>query len=305
MIDCFISNLKKLFKILIIFLAFVEINSQALHPSDNNIPLQSKDTLCYHLSFEAGDTLIYNVLSYDSISINFDKPLKRIRLEKIKVICENIDSDNRFELSIELIDFKSKEAYKDIKEKEVNQSAWQNRKVNITIDRLGDRYFSKDLDTSEYAISPGGSFAPTLFFPFLRQCKEVNSTWIVQSTDTLVENGNPIPLMKQVSLFRLHPPVDTFGVKCAKLEYVKTGQGVVNTYQAGKSINVTSRVSGYGEYYLSLEQNIPIYYFATVEQKLTIHLPNGMEQPGEHKLSSYYTLESISKAKNNKNIKKN
>jgi len=270
--------------------------AQLPYPQNNDIPKKQFDTLCYKIEFDKGDTLIYNVFSFDSISIDYDSPLKRIRLEKYRVICERVDTKNRFHLSIELIDYKAKESYKEKKNVEVFETPWLHRKVRIIVDSLGDRYYSEKNDTTHYAMAPGGSFQPIFFIPFLRGCKPVNTTWIVQSTDTLVENGCPVPLMKQVSLFRLHPVADTLGWKCAKLEYVKTGQGVVLSNKAGVKMNVTSVINSYGEYYISLERHIPIYLYATVEQKLTILLPNNKTKPGTHHISAHFTLERIAKA---------
>jgi hypothetical protein len=110
--------------------------------------------------------------------------------------------------------------------------------------------------------------------------------------------------MKQTSLFRLHPVVDTMGWKCAKLEYVNSGQGVMLSEKAGFNLNVTSVINGYGQLFLSLERHIPVFMFATVEQKLTIHLPNNETQPGIHLISSYYSLESIKKARDKTDLKK-
>ena len=291
--------MKIYFVIIICFVFFhTQLNAQLPYPPDNSIPLKKFDTLCYKIHFDKGDTLIYNVFSYDSISINYDSPLKRIRLEKYRVVCEDIDKENRFHLCITLVDFKAKESLKEIKNHEVFDSPWLNRKVYIIIDSLGDRYYSKKNDTSDFAMSPGGAFQPIFFLPFLRGCKEVNSTWLVQSTDTLVENGCPIPYMKQVSLFKLHPVTDTLGWKCAKLEYVKSGQGVVLTSKAGVDMNISSVINSYGEYYISLDRHIPIYLYATVEQKLTIYLPNNKQQFGTHHISAHFTLERIAKAKN-------
>jgi hypothetical protein len=275
----------------------MQLLPQLPYPQNNNIPKKKFDTLCYKIHFDKGDTLIYNVFSFDSISIDYEKPLKRIRLEKYRVVCENVDRNNRFHLSLELIDYKAKESFKDKKNVEITETLWLHRKVRLIIDSLGDRYYSPENDTTHYAMSPGGSFQPIFFLPFLRGCKPINTTWIVQSTDTLVENGCPVPLMKQVSLFRLHPVADTLGWKCAKLEYVKSGQGVVLASKAGVNLNVTSIINSYGEYYISLDRHIPIYLFATVEQKLTLFMPWNKTKPGVNHISSHFTLEKIIKAK--------
>ncbi len=288
--------------IITLFLLFIPLvmSAQLLHPPDKSIPLIKYDTLCYKIQFDKGDTLIYNAFSYDSISINYERPLKRVRLEKYRVICEQVDKMNRFHLSIELIDYKAKESFKDKQNVETFDSPWLNHKIFLVVDSLGDRYYSDKNDTTHFAMSPGGSFQPIFFLPFLRGCKPVGSTWIVQSTDTLVENGYPTPLMKQVSLFRLHPVIDTLGWECAKLEYVKSGQGVVLSQKAGINMNVTSVINSYGEYYISLARHIPIFLYTTAEQKLSIFLPNHKSKPGKHHITSRISLERIAKIKKKK-----
>lgn len=285
------------FILLITFLTGITsiVNSQLLYPPDHSIPLKQRDTICFQYDFQKGDTLIYEVFAYDSISINYESALFRIRQELLRVICEDIDAQNRFLLSLTLINYKAIETQGENKNIQITDSPWLNRKTFIVIDSLGDRYYSKRNDTTNYAMSPGGGFQPILFFPILRKCKEVNSTWIVQSTDTLVENGLPVPLMKQFSLIRLHPLTDTLGHECTKIEYVKTGQGALLSSKAGAKMNISNVINSFGELFISTTEKKPIFLFASVEQKLTIHLAEGKTQPGIHRNTSYYTLKQIIK----------
>jgi len=292
-----------LFTILLLMSGITSIApSQLLYPPDHSIPLQEKDTICFKYDFQKGDTLIYEVFAYDSISINYESALLRVRQEKLRVICEDIDAQNRFLLSLTLINYKAIETQGENKNIQITYSPWLNRKTYIIIDSLGDRYYSKRNDTTKFAMSPGGGFQPILFFPLLRKCKEVNSTWIVQSTDTLVENGLPVPLMKQFSLMRLHPLTDTLGHECTKIEYVKTGQGALLSSKAGAKMNISNVINSFGELFISTTEKKPIFLFASVEQKLTIHLAEAKTQPGIHRNTTYYTLKEILKP--NKSINK-
>jgi hypothetical protein len=270
-------------------------NSQLVNPQDSANPYKKLDTISYKLAFVPNDTLIYRVNSFDSITINFDKPLMRNRVEHWQIVCKSIDNRNRYVLGIKLIDYKAKEKIKGTKEQEVFDSPWINHEVIFTVDSLGDRYYNYPVDSSLVAMGPGGAFQPILLIPFLRGVKPINQTWIVNSTDTLLENGFPLPLMKQVSLFKLNPIQIIDGDSCASLEYVKTGQGVVLPSQSGIMMNVTSVINSYGELYLSLKRNLPIKLFTTVEQKLTIMLPGGDTDSGFHYIASDFTLESYKK----------
>ena len=266
-------------------------HAQLLAPPDTTIPLKVKDTLCIRYKFLKGDTLIYNIVSFDSIVINFDKPLLKNRIEKMRVICEDLNEYGNYKLSLELISYKSKESYKKEKNVEVYETPWLNRKIYITIDSVGQRMEQVSDDTSNFAMSPGGAFQPYLFFPFVRSCKAINETWIVNSSEDLVENGVPVPKMKQFSLFRMNPPIDTLNEHCAFIEFVKSAQGAELGVNANIPVNVSSVINGYGNLYLSLDKFLPIYYYATVEQKLSIYVPNEEPKPGWHFISTTYTLE--------------
>ena len=283
-------------KVKLIILLFFGINivakAQLINPADTANNYRKADTVCYKLNFIPLDTLVYKVVSFDSISINFDTPLLKNRVEKWQIVCKAIDKHKRFILGIKMIEYKSKETYKNTADQEVYDSPWLNHEVLISVDSLGDRYYIPVNDTVTEALGPGGAFQPILVFPFLRGCKPINQTWLVNSTDTLVENGYPVPVMKQVSLFRLNPLKDTLNDTCAVLEFVKSGQGVLLSAKAGLKMNITSVINSFGELYLSLSRHIPLQLFATSEQKLTIHLPGGESQPGYHYITSVYSLES-------------
>ena len=160
---------------------------------------------------------------------------------------------------------------------------------------MGDRFSSISDDSLNYALSPGGAFQPYLFFPFLRSCKGIEETWIVNSHDKLIENGVPYPTIRQFSLMRMKSPVDTLGDRCASMEYVRTSQGTESILQAGYRVYVTSVMNGFGTTRISLERFIPIHYYATVEQKLTFSLPNNVSKPGYHYIVTNYTLDRYAK----------
>ena len=286
-----------LFVIFNLIFACSVAESQFLVPPDTTNNLRIKDTVCIKYNFNKGDTLIYNVVSFDSVVINFDKPLLKSRQEKLIVICEDINKFGNFQLSLTLISYKSKESYKTDKNVEVYDSPWLNRKIRITIDSVGQRMEQISDDTNKYALSPGGAFQPYLFFPFVRSCKAINETWVVNSGEDLVENGVPIPKIKQFSLFRINPRIDTLNEHCANIEFVKSAQGSVLGTTAGINLNVASVINGFGNMYLSLDKYIPIYFYATVEQKLSIYVPNEEPKPGWHYIASTFTLEKYAKAK--------
>lgn len=250
----------------------------------------SKDTLCFKYNFKLKDTLIYKVFSFDSISIDYDQPLMRIREEIWQIVCDSLSFDANFFLSIKLLSYKAVESYKDTKDNKVESHNWVGRSCWILIDSLGYRLNYGSDDSLKFDMAPGGAFQPNLIVTLGATCKEINETWSVRSLDDLVENGVPVPLLRQSSLFRLKGTVDTLGENCHRLEFIKTGQGSVRTVIDNNQMRVTNVINGFGVLDLSSSKGIPIHLFSTVEQKLTIHLSEEDKQPGYHYINTNFTL---------------
>ncbi|MDQ1265456.1 MAG: hypothetical protein QG635_606, partial [Bacteroidota bacterium] len=229
--------------------------------------------------------------SYDSIVIDYDTPLKKTRRERIEITCDSINKEGRLFLSQRLIKFMSAESKDTLKNIENPETSWLNRSVWYEIDSTGKRYSWGVDNPNIEAMSPGGAFQPNMIFSLGYGCKTVNQAWIVESTDDLPENGIPVPILRQMSFYRMYDKFDTLGQTCYKLEFIKTGQGSVWLDTKEDSIRITNIINGYGELALSVDKMIPVHYFGTVEQKLTIHLADGTEKPGWHYINTKYTLD--------------
>ncbi|ROL61209.1 hypothetical protein D9V86_07025 [Bacteroidetes/Chlorobi group bacterium ChocPot_Mid] len=267
--------------------------------TDNDV--SKTDTICYKFKFNQYDTLVYHIASHDSIIIDYGEPLVKTRFEKVMFICDSI-KNNRFYLSATLIDFLSFESSGEIKNVERKDNPWIGRKVWFAIDSVGNRYALGYEDSSKAGLSPGGAFQPHLFFTLKESCKAEDKSWYVETLDELVENGLPVPLMKQSSLFRSHPSLDTLEEHCNRLSYIKTAQGSYKVESETDTFRVTNIVAGYGVMDISANKWIPVHYFATIEQKLTITTNDEEPKPGIHYLATNYTLESF---KEGKKIQKN
>jgi hypothetical protein len=255
-----------------------------------------KDTVYYSLKFRAGDTLLYNVNAQDSIIIDFGVPLKKNRQEKIRIVCDSVNVFNHFFLSQTMIYSESDERYGAEEVKSRTSNPWVNRKIWFEIDSLGTRYSYNVDDSAKATMAPGGAFQPHLFFAFQKQSATVNQTWIAQATVDLPENGVPVPLLRESLLCRAHQKIDTLGDTCSRFEFIKTAQGNIKLYTTD-TIQVSSVVNGFGIYTISEKRNIPVHYFSTVEQKLTMTFPDGDVKPGIHFQNVYFTLESLKHAK--------
>jgi len=250
----------------------------------------SSDTLCFKYNFKLKDTLIYKVFSFDSISIDYDSPLLRVREEIWQIVCDSLSFDYNFFLSMKLLSYKATESYKETKDVKVETHNFVGRSCWILIDSLGYRLNYGSDDSLKFDMSPGGAFQPNLLITLGAHCKELNETWSVKSLDDLPENGVPVPLLRQSSLFRLKGTIDTLNENCIRLEFIKTGQGSVRTIIDNNQLRVTNVINGFGVFDLSATREIPIHFFSTVEQKLTIHLTEEDKQPGYHYINTNYTL---------------
>ncbi|TAL70693.1 MAG: hypothetical protein EPN82_01860 [Bacteroidetes bacterium] len=266
--------------------------------------IKKKDTINFKLKFYPGDTLVYIVKSGDSIIIDYGKPLIKSRTEKIKIVCDSVNKDGHFYLTQSLIEFSSTESQGDEKNIENKLSPWLNRNSVIVTDSVGNRISVFVNDSINAALCPGGAFQPYLIFPFNANKKAVNESWIASSLDELVENGVPFPLLRQSSLFRAKGIVDTLGDKCSRFEFIKTGQGSIPVVTEKEQFKVTNVINGFGVMDISITRNLPVHFYSSVEQKLTLHFPNDVTKPGLHYINSYFTLESLKHKKINNNIKK-
>jgi hypothetical protein len=253
------------------------------------------DTLFLRYHFPVKDTLVYRVVSFDSIIVEFGTPLLKKRFEKIQLICDSVGKNGNFFIRQKFTDFFSYETSGNDKGIERKSSPWLGREVWYEIDSLGTRYSSGYInDSTSAALNPGGAFQPNLIFPIQKDTTYTRKSWLVSTNDALPENGLPPIRLNQSSLFRAMKLLDTLGESCARIEYVKTGQGSYKIATESDSLKVTSVLNGYGVFDISESKRIPFHYIATIEEKLTMTFSNNITKPATHFINSFYTLESIS-----------
>ncbi|MBK9246913.1 MAG: hypothetical protein IPM69_02065 [Ignavibacteria bacterium] len=252
------------------------------------------DSVHYKLSFSKYDSLLYRVVSYDSISFQGQLPLLKERAELYLVVCDSVGSNGHFYISQQLTKFASKESSGDVRDRVRTESSWIGRKIWFEIDSVGNRYSYGAEDSLNADVSPGGAFQPNLFFPFKESNHKLGQSWIVESLDDLPENCIPPPLRKQTSIFRSLPTLDTLGALCNQLQYTLTGQGSVQLrYTNGQMLRTNAVIAQFGKMELNRNYLVPHHLFATAEIKLTMKLPDGKELKGIHNLNSNYFLTEI------------
>jgi|YelNatPaOPRAMG01_1025707.scaffolds.fasta_scaffold01656_7 hypothetical protein len=272
------------FLVSVIFLHFSALSNQV--PNQN----ETKDSMiyCFKYNFKTGDTLVYLVHSYDSILIDFGKPLLKVRNEIYQVVCEKANKSGTFLLSIELLEFKGRD-FQDTNFVEYFETDWKNRKIQIEIDSLGNRMNFWVDDSSKSGRAPGGPFQPHLFFAINETCKKKNETWLVRVTEDLPENGIPVPRINHTMLFKMVGELDTLGETVIRSEFIRTGQGSLKLQHQKNLMKVSAVINAYGFIDISKLRSVPVHLFTTVEQKLSFKTDD-TESVGRHYIHTDYTL---------------
>ncbi len=256
--------------------------------AQNNDLVENDSIFCIRFNFNLKDTLIYFVESYDSIVVDFGKPLLKIRKELLRVICDSITRKFTFVLRFELLQFRAKE-FQDTSEIEYEENKWVNRRVWVEIDSLGNRLNFWVDDSLNSASGTGGPFQPHLFFSLGEGCGKKEMTWLARATESLPENGVPVPILRHSMLFKLVGSLDTLGENVIRAEFVRTGQGSLKMISEKAEFSVKSVINSFGFIDYSPTKKVPIHLFTNVEQKLTFESPNE-KSVGKHYTNTNYTL---------------
>lgn len=248
---------------------------------------------CGYYKFISKDTLYYHINSRDSIVIDYGTPLMKERSELLRVVCDSVGKrNNHFYLQLSLVGCFIKEYEFGSKDTVAHSdSEWLNRKSYLEIDSVGERFGVSYDDSTKLGYTPGGAFAPSLFFNFQRPCADTGVSYNAGIyMDYLVENGLPCPFVRDAFLYTNHGNFDTLGFKTNRLEYVKTAQGSVVYGEGAKKLHVTNIIAAGGVLDIGLEQRIPIHLYQTQEQKLTFHKADDSTMPGMHYTNAMFTL---------------
>lgn len=252
-----------------------------------------KDSVCFRYNFHKGDSIVYHVISHDSIYMPGRETILRDRKETIAIVCDSVSANGLFYLSQTLLNVEIKESGKDVLEQVRLETPWVGRKIWIAIDSAGMRKSFGAMDTVLAANSPGGAFQPYLLFALQETCHQKKSSWIVETTTDLPENSIPAPILKYTSIFRILPDVDTLGAYCSTGQYTLTGQGASHVVMpSGERTRLKCVIAQFGKFNWSQKMSIPVHFYATMENKFTIYLDDTKDDKitGKHYINTYYTL---------------
>ena len=264
------------------------------------------DTFSFKYNFRLGDTLIYFVMSKDSITIDYGPPLFRLRTEKIMLTCDSITSSGHFIIKQELIDFKSKESYLSERNVDRNTNPWLNVPVYIEIDTMGIRYNQYNYDTLTLAMSPAGAFRPFILLQLNAKdsinYKPVKQSWMVVDSNPIFENGMPAPAFRYSLYYRIIGMDDSLGLgMLLRMTFSMTSQSSHKVNTDDVKMLTTSINNAGGEIHWDTTNWIPKYYIHTVEQRLTIEDKiNNYKSPGFHYIYSTFILDKFISGKDKK-----
>lgn len=259
------------------------------------------DTMYAYYKFEKGDTLEYLIHSADSITIDFEEPLLKLRYERIVVVCDSVGKNNHFYLTYFLKNFIGKENKGAVKNVERMESNWQNKRVFLEIDSLGNRYNNYVIDSNEVSITPGGSFQPHLFFPIGYAKKQLNETWISNNNYKIAENGFPLSNIKETTLFRMKGEKDTINLFSTQIDYVRTGNANMTFFTKNSTFVNSCVINSHGNLFISNEFRKPVFLYVTIELKLKFSNSNGETKIGSQNTNTAFTLFYYNKNNNSLN----
>lgn len=238
-----------------------------------------QDTICFKYHFLPKDTLIYKLEALDSISTLESEPFFRQRTEYIMVIIDSIDNFSNYYLKYETIEYRSKEWVLNGDTIQRSKSNHIGRKSLIIIDSLGNRLASKNLNHDAALTNPGGLFQPILFFPLVETCKKQMQTWLIRTSDTLVENAFPPAILNSTSLMKISKIEKNETDTTILITFVRTGKGFYAIANNELDVELTSVTNSYGELTLSLTRDLPIKYNMSQELKVKLKVNDEPEKP--------------------------
>lgn len=255
--------------------------------------INTVDTLNFKYGFKPGMTLIYGVISTDSIIFDIKNVISKERHEIIQLRCDSIGQNAHFYMSQTLVEYESRESDNNNKEISNKYSPWLNRSTYFEIDSTGKRYSFKNDKETIPALAPGGAFQQPLIFELGKAKAAVNKSWTVERLEDIPENGVPTSLVRYHSLLKALESKDTLNHKCQVLEFVKTSQGSIDLNPKDQIVKLTSKFETYGRMFIDKDEMYPVHFFVSQDQKLTVHKKDGSYSDGKHFINNFYTLMEI------------
>lgn len=283
--------MKKVVLFIVIILSFYPVKAQFLEGLASQI---IKDTVCYKYSFFPGDTLYFQAVALDSIVIDTDTALTKIRHEQVRIWCDSIVSDTAFHISIQMLAAKSRGKVLDndtIVER--LEHPWVNKIVSIVIDSTGRRIDYKFGHLKKAVAAPGGTFQPLLLIELGESCHKENSTWLVKDTYGMPENGVPMPIIAQSSLMRAEKSLDTLGRFCKSVRFTSTAQAIYKVENEEAFVNISSRKNFAGYLRLDANLDLPVNMWCSSQDVLTIKNKDESETRGWIYSQVEFTLEKM------------
>ncbi len=270
-------------------------SAHAIADSGSSLPVPIAAE-CISYRFAPGDSIIYRLVSYDSVYFKEAEPLMRERMERIEIVCDSVGSNGHFYLRQTLQDYIAKESMGDIKGVVRTESPWIGRTALIVIDSMGNRFIDSLEPPAPSALSPGGAFQPHLLIGLYDTCAIVGDqkSWIADRVRELIpESGFPSPVRVQTSLYERLPSADTLGFPCLRFQYTLTGQSSITAMDRKPPMRIASILSGGGNMLMSAEYRIPVHMHTGAQIKMDINTADKKLVKGTQYTQSFYTLEEF------------
>jgi len=240
-----------------------------------------KDTLCFAYKFETGDTLVYDIDARDSLWVQGQGRILKLRKSRVLVICDSATTSTFWLRQIMTSSVERQGTVDTTVERPTHP--WVDRVVTFVMDTVGKRSYAAVTLPDVIAIHPGGPFSPLLLPPLGESCGRQNQSWIAEDTVELTENGIPPAVIGHLTLWRVLDKVDTVGRAFRQLQYSMTARGSHKVATDGMSMVTYATINAYGKLSFDDLVSVPYHVFATTENKLEIETKNGIKRDATQK----------------------
>ena len=245
---------------------------------------------CLRYHFQAGDSVVYRLTAIDTIQFVGAPWLVKERDELISVVCDYVDPHGRMFLRQDQLSSRSSEVQQgDTTHVIRTTNPWKGHTAYIILDSNGRRILSRQLDTIHAAICPGGAFQTPLLLSLLdTTCHRTSDHrgWLMEHTDTLVENGFPYPLISQLFNCSIRDSVYKTQL-CFCVEFGQTAQASQKTLSNDLGVYSRSVINTWGTSLFSKAEGQPLLTQSHSDIKLWVNTPQSQRR-GEQRTHLRY-----------------
>ncbi len=256
------------------------------------------DSVQIRYDFTPGKSVLYRVISYDSVMVygGHQRKIVRERVEMVRYTCDSLVGGD-YAMTATLEAYGASERRDDQPPVTLVDDPWVGRRISFIMTPFGQRTKLLTTDSlAEPGTAPGAPFKP-LLLPYMGgEHAHIGSSGSFRFDQMMVENVYP-PVTLHGTSFRIIPGrADTLGQKTIQLGFSDVGNVTYNL-QFGKgkdgedlSLKSETVVNASGQYYLAPALGYMAGGQYVLYGDFTMTLSTGGESKGRHIISMIYSI---------------